>query len=119
MGGRIQGLEELPPCWLAGLAQWLRKNPSLAAVIVRVSVRSGVLWPQLDEPSRYWGDGPLAVPEAINLFVYPSLWRPLLQRHLAQLMVERPTCVRNFNLCHWWHSNLKAFEKRHRPWSVL
>jgi hypothetical protein len=90
MGGRIQGLGELPPCWLAGLAQWLRKNPSLAAVIVRVSVRSGVLWPQLDEPSRYWGDGPLAVPEAINLFVYPSLWRPLLQRHLAQLMVERP-----------------------------
>lgn len=90
MGGRIQGLEELPPCWLAGLAQWLRNNPSLAAVIVRVSVRSGVLWPQLDEPSRYWGDGPLAVPEAINLFVYPSLWRPLLQRHLAQLMVERP-----------------------------
>ena len=63
---------------------------SLAAVIVRVSVRSGVLWPQLDEPSRYWGDGPLTVPEAINLFLYPSLWRPLLQRHLAQLMVERP-----------------------------
>jgi hypothetical protein len=26
----------------------------------------------------------------MNLFIYPSLWRPLLPRHLAQLTVERP-----------------------------
>jgi hypothetical protein len=90
MGGRIQGMEELPPCWLVGLTRWLGKNPTLAAGIVRVSVSSGVLWPQLDYSFKIWGDGPLAVPEALNLFVYPSLWRPLLPRHLTQLLVERP-----------------------------
>jgi len=86
----IKGLEELPSCWLLGLAHWLRKNSAMARVISTVSVRSGVLWPELDNPSKLWGNGPLAVPEAMNLFVYPSLWRPLLPRHLAQLSIERP-----------------------------
>jgi hypothetical protein len=90
MTGKVQGLEELPSCWLRGLIQWLQKNSSLAPAIVRASVRSGVLWPELDRAWKLWGDGPLMVPEAINLFVYPSLWRPLLPRHLAQLMIERP-----------------------------
>jgi hypothetical protein len=87
---RITGLEDLPSCWLLGLTHWLRKNRSLAQAIVRVKVQSGVLWPELDGAWKVWGDGPLTVPEAINLFVYPSLWRPLLPRHLAQLTVERP-----------------------------
>jgi hypothetical protein len=86
----INGLEELPSCWLLGLIHWLRKNPSMAPVITTVSVRSGVLWPDLDNASKLWGNGPLAVPESMNLFIYPSLWRPLLPRHLAQLNVERP-----------------------------
>ncbi len=90
VGERIQGRQELPPCWLLGLAHWLRKNRPLAQGLVRVGVRSGVLWLELDNPWKLWGDGPLTVPEAINLFVYPSLWRPLLPRHLAQLNVERP-----------------------------
>jgi hypothetical protein len=68
----------------------LRKNRSSAAAIVRVGVKSGVLWPELDPAWSNWGDGPLAVPELLNLWVYPSLWRPLLPRHLAQLTVERP-----------------------------
>jgi hypothetical protein len=90
MDSRIEGLEELPSCWLAGVAQWVRKNPSLAAGIVCVGARSGVLWVELDGAFGLWGDGPLVVPESLNLFVYPSLWRPLLPRHLAQLLVERP-----------------------------
>jgi hypothetical protein len=90
MTGKVQGLEELPSCWLLGLIQWLQKNRSLAPAIVRASVSSGVLWPELDRAWKLWGDGPLMIPEAINLFVYPSLWRPLLPRHLAQLIIERP-----------------------------
>ena len=88
--GRIKGLEELPSCWLHGLNHWLRKNSSLAPAIAMMSVRSGVLWAELDHSSKLWGNGPLVVPEALNLFIYPSLWRPLLGRHLAQLNVERP-----------------------------
>lgn len=86
----IKGVDQLPSCWLLGLTHWLRKNSSMAPVIATVSVRSGVLWPELDNAAKMWGDGPLAVPEAMNLFIYPSLWRPLLPRHLAQLTVERP-----------------------------
>jgi hypothetical protein len=90
IGDRIKGVEELPSCWVVGLTHWMRKYSALAPSVVRVSVRSGVLWADLDRASKLWGDGPLAVPEAINLFIYPSMWRPLLPRHLAQLMVERP-----------------------------
>ena len=87
---RIEGLDELPSCWLLGLTHWLRRNPALTHTLSSVSLRSGVLWPELDSSSKLWGDGPLTVPEAINLFIYPSLWRPLLPRHFAQLAVERP-----------------------------
>ncbi len=87
---QIRGVESLPPCWLAGLKHWLRKNRSLTPAVVGVSVRAGVLWPELDTAWRSWGDGPLSVPESINLFVYPSMWRPLLPRHLVQLRVDRP-----------------------------
>jgi hypothetical protein len=90
LGGQIRGVESLPPCWLAGLNRWLRKNRLPASTVVGVSVRTGVLWPELDASSKSWGDGPLVVPEAINLFVYPSLWRPLLPRHLKLLRVDRP-----------------------------
>lgn len=90
MTGRIKGLENMPSCWLCGLSHWLAKNPSLAPSIIRVSVRSGVLWPDLDAAWNRFGNAPMAIPESINLFVYPSLWRPLLNRHFAQLMVERP-----------------------------
>lgn len=84
------GLHGLPSCWLSGLSHWLHRNGSLTPSILRVGVKSGVLWVELDDSAKLWGDGPLAIPEAINLFIYPSLWRPLLQRHLAQLRVERP-----------------------------
>lgn len=90
LGGQVRGLGLLPPCWLLGLKQWLRKNPSLAPSIIEVSIKSGVLWPELDPASKLWGDGPLMIPEAINLFVYPSLWRPLLPQHLRRLRVDRP-----------------------------
>jgi hypothetical protein len=90
MNERINGLEGLPSCWLLGLTHWARKNAASAQTIIRVSVRSGVLWPDLDRSSHLWGNAALAVPEAINMFIYPALWRPLLPRHLAQLWVERP-----------------------------
>ncbi|MBE0542222.1 MAG: type IV secretion system DNA-binding domain-containing protein [Verrucomicrobia bacterium] len=70
LGRQIQGIENLPSCWLLGLLQWIRKNPNLAPGIVRVSVRSGVLWPELDQAWTLWGDGPLTFPESINRFVY-------------------------------------------------
>jgi hypothetical protein len=60
------------------------------SIIVRVEVRAGVLWPTLDRSAALWGDGPTAVPENINLFIYPSMWRPLLPPHRAQLLTERP-----------------------------
>jgi hypothetical protein len=55
-----------------------------------VSVNDGVLWVKLDAVWGHWGAGPIVIPEAINCFVYPSLWRPLLPRHQRQLKVERP-----------------------------
>ena len=105
MGGQIHGLQNLPSCWLIGLAHWLRKNPTFVARIIGVSAKSGVLWPELDGAWKLWGDGPLLLPEAINLFVYPSLWRPLLPRHLAQLLAERPDL----------HSELESLPQVARP----
>ncbi|HWQ93098.1 MAG TPA: type IV secretion system DNA-binding domain-containing protein, partial [Clostridia bacterium] len=90
LSGRIQGIENLPSCWLIGLARWLEKNATLAPSIIGANVKSGILWPELDPAWTLWGDGPLSIPEAINLFIYPSLWRPLLTRHRAQLLTERP-----------------------------
>lgn len=87
---QIHGVDLLPPCWLAGLRQWLRKNNKLAPAILSVAIKSGVLWPELDPAFKAWGNGPLAIPEEINLFIYPSLWRPLLPRHLKHLKVNRP-----------------------------
>jgi hypothetical protein len=89
-GGKIGGLDSMPPCWLAGLDGWFRKNRRLASIITRVSVQSGVLWVQLETASTSLVEGPLVVSESINLFVYPSLWRPLLRPHWKQLMIDRP-----------------------------
>lgn len=88
--GVIQGIEGLPPCWLIGFHRWLRRNRSLAPSVLGVSVRGGALWCELDPAFTNWGDGKSMIPEAINRFVYPSLWRPLLPRHLKYLMVHRP-----------------------------
>ncbi len=90
LNGRIQGIENLPSCWLLGLSRWLQRNATFAPSIVGASVKSGILWPELDPAWKLWGEGPLTIPEAINRFIYPSLWRPLLARHRAQLMTERP-----------------------------
>lgn len=90
LSGRIQGIENLPSCWLVGLTRWLDKNAALAPSIIGANVKSGILWPELDPAWGLWGDGQLTIPEAINLFIYPSLWRPLLTRHRAQLLTERP-----------------------------
>ena len=87
---RIAGMENLPSCWLVGLYHWLLRHAPLASIIVRVEVKAGVLWPTLDRSAALWGDGPTAVPENINLFIYPSMWRPLLPPHRAQLLTERP-----------------------------
>jgi hypothetical protein len=86
----IAGLETLPPCWLMGLGQWLRKNSSHPSAITQVSVCSGVLWADLDAVSNSCREAPRLVSEAINLFIYPSLWRPLLSRHLRELRLDRP-----------------------------
>jgi hypothetical protein len=86
----IRGLEALPSCWLRGLICWLDKCQNLAETIQEVSVESGVLWPTLAAAATLWGDGPTMIPEAINLAIYPSLWRPLQPKHLARLELERP-----------------------------
>ena len=89
-GRSIQGLEVLPACWIAGLYCWTLRNPSLAALIEGLGLKSGILWPKLTPATTHWGDGSVTIPESLNLFVYPSLWRPLLLRHRAQLLSERP-----------------------------
>jgi hypothetical protein len=55
-----------------------------------VEIRSGVLWPRLDDAATVWGDGALTIPESLNLFIVPSLWRPLSRVLLARLTTERP-----------------------------
>lgn len=90
LGPKLRGLDSIPPCWLVGLDRWLRKNPKQAPGVLCVSVNDGVLWVKLDAAWGHWGAGPIVIPEAINCFVYPSLWRPLLPRHQRQLKVERP-----------------------------
>ncbi len=87
---QIAGLDSLPPCWLIGLHRWLLKNPAMGSTLVAVSINMGILWPELGPASQMWGDGPLSVPESVNRFVYPSLWRPLLPRHWKRLRVDRP-----------------------------
>jgi hypothetical protein len=67
----------------------LFQNASLAEAIVELEVRSAVLWPKLDT-SCGLVDDLMTIPESLNLFVYPSLWRPLAVRHRARLLTERP-----------------------------
>jgi hypothetical protein len=86
----ILGLEALPSNWLLGMFGWLDKRPGLAEAIERVSVRSGVLWPTITAPACWLNEGVKTLPEALNLAIYPSLWRPLKHDHLMRLMVERP-----------------------------
>ncbi|HEV2247248.1 MAG TPA: type IV secretion system DNA-binding domain-containing protein [Terriglobia bacterium] len=87
---RIPGLESLPSCWLTGLLHWILANPSFAPAITEVAIKSGVLWPKLDRAFTLWGAGGVGIPESINLFIYPSLWRSPSRRHLARLLTERP-----------------------------
>lgn len=93
---RIPGLDALPSCWLAGLLHWITKNPALAEGITRVEVKSGVLWPILDSPVAMWGDGAKTIPESLNLFIYPSLWRPISVRHQKMILAERPDLTDEF-----------------------
>jgi hypothetical protein len=86
----LAGLESLPTCWLLGLVGWINRNQPLAAGLVEVSVRAGVLWVELDRASSLWGDGPMLVHERLNLAIYPSLYRPLRGLHLGRLIAERP-----------------------------
>src|SRR5581483_10595464 len=86
----ISGLETLPSCWLAGLHHWFLRNPSLAKTVMGVGIKAGVLWPRLDATSTMWGEAAVMIPQSINLFIYPSLWRPVLMRHKAVLRAERP-----------------------------
>lgn len=87
---RIEGLEGLPSCWLAGLVNLLRGRRELARMIRGLTIQAGVLWPELDLPCQWWGDGVTAVPELLNKVLYPSLWRPLKRQHLVRLHLERP-----------------------------
>lgn len=93
---QIPGLETLPTCWLVGLHRWLLVNPRLAPAVIDISIKSGVLWPKLDRAFTLWGDGMVRIPESINLFVYPSLWRPPSRHHRAQLLTERPDLAGEF-----------------------
>jgi hypothetical protein len=87
---RIEGIEVLPSSWLVGLYNWILRNPSLAKTIVAVELRFGVLWPKLAPSGSCLGHGAYSVPESLNLFVYPSLWRPLSIRDRALVLSERP-----------------------------
>lgn len=95
---QIPGRETLPTCWLVGLHRWLLANPLLAPAVIEVSIKSGVLWPKLDRAFTLWGDGEVGIPESINLFIYPSLWRSPSRRHRAQLLTERPDLAEEFEL---------------------
>ncbi len=55
-----------------------------------LTIQAGVLWPELDLPCQWWGDGVTAVPEIFNTVLYPTLWRPLRRPHLVRLHLERP-----------------------------
>jgi hypothetical protein len=86
----IRGLENLPSSWLAGILGWLAKQPQLAKAVDEVAVRSGALWLCLNIPT-YWITADCGnLPEALNLAIYPSLWRPLKPADLMQLRIERP-----------------------------
>lgn len=89
-GDKIAGLDSLPTCWLAQFERWQQKNELLASTIVSVKATGGVFWTELDRSSRLWGDGPVIVPESLNLFIYPSLWKPLRERDVRRLREERP-----------------------------
>jgi hypothetical protein len=86
----IPGIESLPLCWAVGFLEWCFRNKQDAASIRNVCLSSGVLWPEVEGPTQWWGNGALIIPESINTFVYPSLWRRLKPRHSMQLRVMRP-----------------------------
>lgn len=83
---RFPGAHALPSCWIAALEAWLVRNMPLATTITGFEATSGVLWPKMARASVNANQ----VAESINLFIYPSLWRPLASRHSLRLFVERP-----------------------------
>lgn len=89
LAAKLAGADSLPPSWLIGLHHWLRKHPDLGAELANLSVYSGMLWPEL-KAAPISTKNPLAVAESLNLFIYPSLWRPLSPAHLARLRLQRP-----------------------------
>lgn len=93
LGNLIAGLESIPTCWLAQFERWQQKNEMLASTIISVRATGGVFWTELDRPSKLWGDGPVIVPESLNLFIYPSLWKPLQQQDATRLREDRPDLI--------------------------
>ncbi len=83
-------LADLPPCWQVDVTRYLAANKELARAFVGFGVLAGVLWPKLEPCCTWWGDGPLVLPEQLNLAVYPSLWRPLRKKHVVRLQRDRP-----------------------------
>jgi hypothetical protein len=65
-------------------------NHPFAPAVLEIAVKWGVLWPTLDRAFTLWGDAEVGIPESMNLFVYPSLWRTPSIRHRATLAAERP-----------------------------
>jgi hypothetical protein len=86
---KVEGLADLPTCWLLGFLGWLKRQGA-PQIVEAVSIRSGVLWPILTPASTWWGDAPTVVTESLNLAIYPSLWKPLHRGHRAELILERP-----------------------------
>lgn len=90
-----EGLESLPAAWLAGLPAilWSTRKPhwsKLPYMIRHVASVDGVLLLDFAQEDQHRSSRVTVwdrIRAVVNRCLYPSRWRPLLQRHQAQLSV--------------------------------
>lgn len=87
-----EGLDQLPACWFKALPGILSElltpeRPYLPVIIQRVSMTGGTMMLELQSENPDLAEG---IHVMLNAKLYPSRWRPLHKRHLAELKLKRP-----------------------------
>lgn len=88
-GRRLNGLESIPSCWLAGILAWFRPRITLSPFLESIKVEDGLVCVKLMSLSTQT-IAKIMINNSVNQLVYPNLWRPLKRNHFINLWTNRP-----------------------------